>query len=103
MTAPDGRAAQYVNIDRTLVGALHSAHQLAERCGLSGSPPEPQGRALSTYERRLCGLAFLAPDIQAAILVGRQPISLNLKRLIAISIPTSWEAQRALFEMSLAG
>jgi hypothetical protein len=32
----------------------------------------------STYQRRLLCLAFLAPDIQGAILTGRQPPGLTL-------------------------
>jgi hypothetical protein len=44
-----------------------------------------------------CGLAFLAPDIQRRIFEGRQPPSLNLERLVSVTLPTCWIAQRRLF------
>jgi site-specific DNA recombinase len=48
----------------------------------------------SPYERRLLRLAFLAPDIQQAILAGLQPRSLNLEQLIHSDLPSAWPAQR---------
>jgi hypothetical protein len=39
-------------------------------------------------------MAFLAPDITAAILSGDQPLNLNLK-VFKNDIPLSWTAQRA--------
>jgi site-specific DNA recombinase len=51
----------------------------------------------SPYERKVMRLAFLAPDIQAAILEGRQPIGLIRQRLIAGEIPAAWADQRKLF------
>lgn len=33
------------------------------------------------YIRKLCMLAFLAPDIQKAILAGHQPVGLTLGRV----------------------
>ena len=42
-------------------------------------------------------LAYLAPDITAAILDGRQPLNLNAKRLmIGPSLPLDWRRQRVL-------
>ena len=55
-----------------------------------GAPPQP-------YERNICRFAFLAPDIQAMILEGRQPPDLTLTRLISETIPVCWEAQRRQF------
>lgn len=49
------------------------------------------------YERTICRIAFLAPDIQKRILEGRQPADMTLDRLLHGRIPTSWEAQRSLF------
>lgn len=49
------------------------------------------------YERRLSRLAFLAPDLQASILEGRQPPYLNLEQLVERPLPIYWEAQRDLF------
>ena len=44
----------------------------------------------AAYQRRLVRLAFLAPEIQAAILDGRQPAGLNLDRLIRTPLAGSW-------------
>ena len=52
----------------------------------------PYGQALRTLK-----LAFLAPDIQLAILSGTQPRGLLLKDLIYQAIPTAWPEQRKLF------
>jgi len=44
---------------------------------------------------RIARLAFLAPDIVAAILDGRQPPSLTSRRLFKYaSIPLDWKSQR---------
>ena len=53
--------------------------------------PEPR------YLLRLAAAAFLAPDIQAAILAGRQPAGLTMKRLIHSPTPLAWADQRAAF------
>jgi site-specific DNA recombinase len=46
---------------------------------------------------RLARLNFLAPDIVDAIVEGRQPASLNARRLSRIGeLPASWEEQRRL-------
>jgi hypothetical protein len=45
------------------------------------------------YERKICRLAFLAPDIQKRILEGRQPADMTLDRLLPGRIPTSWAVQ----------
>ena len=42
-------------------------------------------------------LAFLAPDLQDAILAGTQAPGLNLQRLMDRDLPPSWEDQRAAF------
>lgn len=47
-----------------------------------------------SYLRRLVPLAFLAPDIQAAIMDGRQPVGLTLQSLRDREIPMSWADQR---------
>jgi DNA invertase Pin-like site-specific DNA recombinase len=47
------------------------------------------------YLRRLFDLAFLAPDIVAAILDGRQPIELSAERLTRLDdLPLDWGSQR---------
>ena len=77
--------------DPVLITALCKAHAMlrAER-GLpvmNASPPSP-------YDRNILRLAFLAPDIQRAILDGRQPLDLNLEKLKGIDIPLAWSKQR---------
>lgn len=49
------------------------------------------------YERKLCRLALLAPDIQKRILQGRQPRGLTLDQLVNGTILTAWPAQREAF------
>ena len=51
----------------------------------------------SPYDSRIQRLAFLAPEIQRAIVEGTQPPGLNLERLIKCQLPISWTDQRALF------
>lgn len=51
--------------------------------------PDPAG-----YARRI---SFLAPDIIAAILAGRQPVLITRQRVINTELPISWSEQRTLF------
>ena len=85
-------------IDRTLVAGLRRAHRELAKVGI-----HPSGGGQSwldcrgiddRYIRRLVTLAFLAPDIQVAILEGRQPVGLTLQSLIEKPLPLSWEDQR---------
>ena len=46
------------------------------------------------YQRRLLRLAFLSPDIQRAILAGRQPAGLRLEDLVRNPMPSAWDAQQ---------
>jgi hypothetical protein len=51
----------------------------------------------SAYLGVLLRLSYLAPDIVAAILDGRQPATLNRQRLARIaSLPMDWKGQREL-------
>ena len=81
--------------DPVLVNALRRAHAMVDldsrRLPVCRTSPETQ------YGRRLIRLAFLAPDLQDAILTGTQPADLTLEQLIATPIPVDWEAQRSLF------
>lgn len=77
--------------DPVLIGALRKAHAMlrTERgMPLIGAAPR------SPYERSILRLAFLAPDIQRAILEGRQPHHLNLETLKKVQIPLAWSDQR---------
>jgi hypothetical protein len=79
---------------------LRSAHALARE--LSAEPlASPDAllrisRAGSAYRRKLITLAYLAPDIQDAILEGRHPPELTLERLMAMELPLAWSEQRTL-------
>lgn len=100
ITDADGRAADTeLRADPVLIRALRAAHALLARIGeapvarpeqavLGAAPANP-------YERSLIKLAFLAPDLQAAILEGRQPPTLTLQALIAANLPPAWPDQRA--------
>jgi site-specific DNA recombinase len=48
----------------------------------------------SHYDRAILRLALLAPDIQQAILTGRQPPHLNFDTFRKIDLPLLWSEQR---------
>ena len=48
------------------------------------------------HVRRILRVGYLAPDIIEAIIEGRQPRSLTVKRLLR-GIPCAWAGQRAAF------
>ena len=48
------------------------------------------------HVRRLLRFGYLAPDIVEAIVEGRQPRSLTVKRLLK-GIPWAWDEQRKAF------
>ena len=48
----------------------------------------------SHYDRAILRLALLAPDIQQAILAGRQPHRFNLDSFRKIDLPLLWSQQR---------
>jgi DNA invertase Pin-like site-specific DNA recombinase len=102
MVMPNGAApAGRGRIDQTLVWGLSRAHSIVGAMAL-----RPDGRAItgqagkaaaSPYERAMAGLTFLAPDIQAAIIAGRQPAALKLEHILRSQIPLAWADQRALY------
>lgn len=53
-----------------------------------------------SHVRRVLKLAFLAPDIQRAILAGHQPKSLTLAALADIDLPLLWQNQRTLLSVA---
>jgi hypothetical protein len=74
--------------DTLLRGGVAGLGELAAREGMSGS-----------YATRLVRLAFLAPDILAAILEGEQPDDLTAAQLLRAcrrGLPLDWREQRAL-------
>jgi site-specific DNA recombinase len=95
------RTGSEPRVDPGLVAALRRAHQLlAEH---RASPEAPNETLLDvvgpadSYSRNLMNLAFLAPDIQAAILAGCQPPGLSAQQIVARTIPLEWAAQRERF------
>jgi hypothetical protein len=64
-------------------GTYRSAAEIAEAEGVTRS-----------YVNRLMRLTLLAPDIQEAILHGREPKGMQLEELTG-TMPSGWEGQRA--------
>ena len=57
---------------------------------------EKEFDVVKLYATRLVRLAFLAPDIVAAILAGKQPPGLTANKLMADTrLPLDWRDQRA--------
>jgi len=86
--------------DAKLVRGLRAAHDLAAaQAGSEGTPAELTFTAQpkSWYERSLLRLIYLAPDIQKAVLEGRQPAGLMLEDLVRGDIPAAWAEQRKKF------
>ena len=86
--------------DETMIRALRRAHSLLELD--ERRLPILQCAPRTLHERRLVRLAFLAPDLQAAILEGRQPAHVKLEQFIERPIPIDWEQQRAIFKLDKA-
>jgi len=77
--------------DGVMIAALRKAHaMLCTERGL----PTLEAAPTSPYDRNILRLAFLAPDIQQAILEGRLPHRLNLEAIKKIDLPLSWSRQR---------
>ncbi len=83
----------------TLVAALRRAHAMLKKD--KNGQPLIAVAPKSLYERRLLKLAFLAPDIQQAILTGSLPRHINLERLIKMELPNDWAEQRQLFRLPI--
>ena len=54
-------------------------------------------KVTSAYVSRMIRIAFLAPDLKAAILDGRQPRDLTLQFVSTQDIPLDWNDQRRLY------
>ena len=84
-----------------LVRALRSTH--TELVALDASPLtsiadfQRASAPQNVHRRKLSRLAFLAPDLQQAILGGSQPRSLTLRKLLKSELPLAWADQRELF------
>ena len=82
--------------DPILIKALRSAHAMLGRD--KGGDALLEAIPSSPYHRRLLRLAFLAPDLQRAILAGRQPPGLTLKKLLELRLPLLWSDQVRVFD-----
>ena len=82
-----------------LIDALKMAHMMKVRFIGNAQSITAIASELNIDARqalRTLKLAFLAPDIQLAILSGTQPHGLLLKDLIYQAMPTGWPKQRKL-------
>jgi site-specific DNA recombinase len=86
--------------DPVLIRGLRQAHRIAAALGWrfgDSAPALLNAQApKNAYQRKLCRLAFLAPDIQRAILGGLQPPGLTLDHLLRTKIPLDWSEQRKM-------
>lgn len=105
--APDGGdawAPAKLRHDETLIRTLARAHRWKRMLeeGTHGSVSEiaEAEKIDRSYVNRLLRLTLLAPDIQEAILDGRQPKRLQLEDLTRV-MPSEWEEQRELIAASL--
>jgi site-specific DNA recombinase len=94
-------ASEPASVDAVLVRLLLRAHAIRARLLQEPSLPLKEIAAeegiSSSYVTRLLRLAFLAPDIVAAILNGRHPPQLTANRLMDDTrLPIDWAAQREL-------
>lgn len=86
--------------DPNLIRALRAAHAMVRwELGLPVLDVSPA----TSHKRRLVRLAFLAPELQRAILEGRQSRDLTLKRLMHIAIPLIWSDQICAFGAPVRG
>lgn len=86
--------------DRALIAGLRRSHAELRSRGIDVSDSRADLADATgmgePYLRKLSKLAFLAPDIQRAILEGRQPTGLTLADLLSANIPLDWHAQRQM-------
>lgn len=102
MALPDGRSPlARITVDPVLVDGLSRAHGVIAKVGVRPDGNQQVDRKAkapaSAYQRMLATLAFLAPDIQAAIVAGRQPVGLKLEHLLRTETPLAWADQRAKY------
>jgi DNA invertase Pin-like site-specific DNA recombinase len=96
LTPTGGWATRKARRDPVLVRGLRKAHRVAADLGWKARDGTFAGKGTPTneYDRRLWRIVFLAPDIQRAIMEGRQPPALTLDQLLKMRIPTHWAEQR---------
>lgn len=106
LTGPDGRPSRRAGaVDPRLVKGLRAGHAVLRTCGIDPESLDPlvwrRASAPQTgRDRWLTQLAFLAPDIQRAIVRGDSVQPWNGAEWR--EVPLSWAAQRAMFVASPA-
>lgn len=77
---------QLARLDPALIRLVARAHALRDRLvvddGVSTDDFAAREGATPSWVTRMARLAYLAPDIVAAILEGRQPLELTANRLL---------------------
>jgi len=98
--APDGSAAwapAKPRPDETLIRALTRAYRwkrmLEDTAYRSAAEIAEAEKVTRSFVNRLLRLTLLAPDIQEAILDGRQPKGMQLEELMGL-LPSAWDEQR---------
>jgi hypothetical protein len=87
---------------RLIVRAHSLSRRLAENPGSSLEDVASQQSMGGPYAARLIRLNYLAPDIVAAILDGKQPVALAATKLMADTrLPLDWRAQRVALGFAL--
>ena len=102
LVRPDGQPAIVGGEpDRKLLKALAQAHAgLVEFDAAPACTADQWARARAvpdSYLRQTIGFAFLAPDIQIAILEGRHPAGLTARQILQHGVPVAWADQRRTF------
>ena len=87
--------------DPTLIKALRPAQAMVGRD--EAGQPLFDAAPDTPWRRRLVRLAFLAPELQHAILDGRQPADPTLARLMDGSLPLLWSEQARVLGIAAIG
>ena len=91
--------------DTSLIRLFVRAQKIGKRLLQPGNPPleeiANEENIGASYATRLVRLTFLAPDIVAAILAGKQPADLTANKLMADTrLPLDWRDQRTALGFS---
>ena len=96
--APDGAAwaPAKPRPDETLIRALARAHRwkgMLEDAAYRSAAEIAEAEKARSFVNRLLRLTLLAPDIQEAIIDGRQPKGMQLEELTGV-MPSTWDEQK---------
>jgi DNA invertase Pin-like site-specific DNA recombinase len=87
--------------DRLLIERVRAAHAILRTCGAQPDASDTQMRYAraphSSQQMKLARWAFLAPDVQKAILEGRRMGAGDAVKSAKIKIPLLWSEQRSMF------